>query len=284
MDEIAKKHPAQMTWDKVMGQIRAGMARHGVHPSRTVVLVPYAQLMQEARSAWLRGHDSAQAHFVPRFETTMNWTRSLGGFEPAGDDVRLDAARDVLTAASLLSRAGLAAYQTVLSGHLMEVAWSLARLAAAVPPPERAQWGADLGAELGMGMEDPVFALEAAVGRIALAWAANSSFPSDPVFTATPDLLVWLEGFQTEPMAQALQQGLDERPLLLLSLVPPFSPDVQVEVDAGAGTVALHAAQDAEDEAHRAAACVLAHLAAGRSPVALVAQDRVLTQIGRAHV
>ncbi|MDO8447575.1 MAG: PD-(D/E)XK nuclease family protein [Rhodoferax sp.] len=274
MDEIAKKHPAQATWDKVMGQIRTEMARQEVHPSRTVVLVPYAQLMQEARSAWLRGQDGAQAHFVPRFETTMNWTRSLGGFEPGGDDMQLDAARDVLTAASLLSRAGLGAYESVLSARVMEAAWSLARTAAAVAPMDRAPWGARLAAELSTGMESTVLALEAATAQIALAWAASSSYPSDPVFSAAPDLLVLLEGFQAEPMALALQQRLGER-ALVLSLVPPLAAQ---DVDSGAARVALHTAQDAEDEAHRAAACVLAHLAAGHGPVALVAQDRVLTR------
>lgn len=260
-----------------MAQIRAEMTRRQVQPSRVVVLVPYAQLMQEARSAWLRGYDGslAAAHFVPRFETSMNWTRSLSGFEPSGDDVRLDAARDVLTAASLLSRTGLAAHQNVLGGRLMEAAWSLARVAAAVPPLARAQWGADLGATLVTGMESPVLALEAATAHIALAWAASSNYPTDPVFSAAPDLLVLLEGFQAEPLAQALQQALGERAMAL-----PL--DVAVGLDCGPGRVALHAAQDAEDEAHRAAACVLAHLAAGRSPVALVAQDRVLTRRVRA--
>ncbi|MDO8251077.1 MAG: PD-(D/E)XK nuclease family protein [Rhodoferax sp.] len=262
-----------------MSQLRAEIAQRKVHPSRVVVLVPYAQLMQEARSAWLRGLNSSlaqgtgQAHFLPRFETTMNWTRSLGGFEPSGDDVRLDAARDVLTAASMLSRTGLAAHQNVLAGRLMEAAWSLARVAAAVPPMARAQWGADLGAMLTTGMEAPVLALEAATARIALAWAASSSYPTDPVFSATPDLLVLLEGFQAEPMALALQQRLGERAIALR---------LDVGLDSALGSVSLHAARDAEDEAHRAAACVLAHLAAGRSPVALVAQDRVLTRRVRA--
>lgn len=262
-----------------MDQLRAEMALRKVHPSRVLVLVPYAQLMQEARSAWLRGLERApeqthfQAHFLPRFETTMNWTRSLGGFEPSGDDVRLDAARDVLTAASMLSRTGLAEHQNVLAGRLMEATWSLARVAAAVSPMARAQWGADLGATLITGMESPVLALEAATARIALAWAASSSYPTDPVFSATPDLLVLLEGFQAEPMAQALLQSLGERALAL---------PLDGGLDSAPGMVSLHAARDAEDEAHRAAACVLAHLAAGRSPVALVAQDRVLTRRVRA--
>ena len=115
MAEIAKKHHAELTWFKAMAQIRAAMAQRRVHPSRVIVLVPYAQLMAQARSAWRHGAHADAAQFVPRFETTMNWTRSLRGFAPEGDDVRLDSARDALTAMSLLSRAGLAAHQQVLA-------------------------------------------------------------------------------------------------------------------------------------------------------------------------
>lgn len=261
-----------------MGQIRTEMVRRQVHPSRVVILLPYAQLMQEARSAWLRTCDEVQfpSHFLPRFETTMNWTHRLGGFEPGVDDVRLDAGRDVLTASSLLTRAGLGQHQSVLAGRLMEAAWSLARVAAAVAPGERAQWGATLGATLVASLDAPVFALEVAMARIALAWAANSAYPSDSVFTAHPDLLVLLQGFQVEPMARALQRTLGER-TLALSL-----DDEEEDASGDTSEVALHAAADAEDEAQRAAACVLAHLAAGRSPVALVAQDRILTRRVRA--
>ena len=266
-----------------MGQIRAEMAARGVHASRTVVLLPYAQLMQEARSAWLRALEGAQpgvnspAHFLPRFETSMNWTRSLGGFEPGPDDLQLDCARDVLTAASLLARAGLAPYQNLLAARLMEAAWSLARLAASVAPAARAQWGLRLDGLLVSGLDAPVLALEAALARVALAWVASSSYPSDRLFAARPDLLVVLQGFQSEPLALALQHGLGERVVVLA-----LQEDAPTGAMAGADTVALHAAQDGEDEAQRAAACVLAHLAAGRSPVALVAQDRVLTRRVRA--
>jgi ATP-dependent helicase/nuclease subunit B len=252
-----------------------------VHPSRTVVLLPYAQLMQEARNAWLRAGEVAQtgALFLPRFETSMNWTRSLGGFEPDGDDLRLDGAHDVLTARSLLVRAGLSSQQNLLSARLMEAAWSLARIAAAVPPAQRLQWGAQLATALTTGLDHPLLVLEAAIARIALAWAASSAYPTDSVFAATPDFLVLLEGFQTEPMALALQQALGDR-VLVLSL--NLEPDRDSANASGGDLLALHACADAEDEAHRAAACVLAHLAAGRCPVALVAQDRVLTRRVRA--
>jgi ATP-dependent helicase/nuclease subunit B len=73
----------------------------------------------------------------------MNWTRSLGGFAPEGDDLRMDPARDVLTAASLLARAGMAGpQQNALARRLMEAAWSLARLVASVAPGERLASGA----------------------------------------------------------------------------------------------------------------------------------------------
>lgn len=275
MDETSRVHPVDRAWDRVMAQLGAAMASRHAAPAHTVVLVPYAGLIGPARSAWQRAQTTATpSHSLPRFETTMSWARSLGGVEAGADDLRLDAARDALTAASLLARAGLAAQQELLAPGLMQAAWSLARVAAAVPPAERVQWGVRLGAQLTSGMESAMFAHEAATARVALAWAANSSYPTDPVFSATPELLVWLDGFQTEAMLPFLQQSLGQR-VLVLPLAP--SPDAPRDPARGA-VVTLHAAQDAEDEAQRAAACVLAHLAAGHSPVGLVAQDRLLTR------
>ncbi len=263
-----------------MGQIRSEMARRQVHPSHVVVLLPYLQLLPEARSAWLQAqvnepaHEPARALFFPRFETSQSWARSLGGVLPGADDLQLDAARDLLTAASLLSRAGLAEHQSLLAGRLMQAAWSLARVAAAVPVSARMRWGMDLATALGHGMEAPALALELAVARIALAWVANSSYPSDLIFSALPDLLVVVEGFQREPLACALRQSWPERVLSLALRQPVDLNPLQVD----SGSLALHAAQDAEDEAQCAAACVLNQLAAGHCPVALVAQDRVLTR------
>ena len=259
-----------------MVQLREHMRQRQVHPSGAVLLLPYAQLLPQARQFWLRTCDSSAtaAHFLPRFETTLSWARSLGGFAPGVDDLQVDAGRDLLSAASLLARAGLGAHSAALATRLMTTAWSLARVAASVPPTERAQWGARLGTTLALALDTPLLALEAATARIALAWAASSSYATDSLFAAAPPLLVLLQGFQAEPLTQALQQRLGQR-VLLLSL---DLPDDASKPATSSGAVALHAALDAEDEAQRAAACVLAHLAAGRSPVALVAQDRVLTR------
>ncbi len=299
--EIVKNHHASLDWDRVMEHVRTEMVQRKLHPAQTVVLVPYAQLMQEARTAWSRvvpaTGPGGQAAFMPRFETTMNWTRSLGGFEPAAHDLQLDAARDLLTAAHLLEQSGLPPRQSALAARLMEQAWSLARLAAAVAPDRRAAWGEQLAGLLTEGMAAPALALEARIGRIALAWATHSSYPTDSVFTARPGLLMVLQGFQAEPLQSVLLELWADRAVLLPldrsgqsaaaspqhttlgsestdtspGFMPPYSP-----------LISLHATEDGSDEAQRATACVLGHLAAGRAPVALVAQDRVLTRQIRA--
>lgn len=230
-------HPGDECWARVMAQLAAVLRERAVHASRAVVLVPFAQLMQQAKLAWSAHAASAgaMAAFVPRFETTMNWATSLGagegGFAPSADDIRLDAAIDVLTAAALLERAGLAAQQGTLAGRLVESAWSLARVASAQSPEQRLAWGARLAAQLGTGMESPALALELAVARIALVWASTSAYPSDVLFSAPADLLVVLEGFQSEPLAEALKTRFGERAVAL-----------QLDAPALAGALSLHAA------------------------------------------
>ncbi len=259
--------------------MRQLIAAQGVHPGDVVVLVPYAQLMHEARVAWAA---SGEASFVPRFETTQNWASALqsasaqNSFTASPDDIRQDAACDWLTAASLLDRAGLSSHKELLAARLVESAWSLTRLAAAVAPSERAQWGQRQAAALAAGMDAPVLALESAVGQLALAWAATSAYATDVLFDATCPLLVIIEGFQADPLGQALVALWQARGSCAQTLRFPDT------LDLSASAPSLQAALDAEDEAERAAACVLARLAQGQHPVALVAQDRVLTRRVRA--
>jgi hypothetical protein len=129
-------------WQQAMAQLSQALQARCVHPAEAVVLLPYAQLIQQARLAWAA--QAGDTFFVPRFETTMNWASSLGGtlglYTPSGDDLRMDVAVDMLTAASLLGRAGLASQQDVLAGRLVDAAWSLGRVAAAVRPAERQAW------------------------------------------------------------------------------------------------------------------------------------------------
>ncbi len=277
MGEIAKIHPASLTWTNLLARIRQEIKARDVHPAQTVVLLPYAQLIRQARRAWTAADPGAQ--FVPRFETTQNWTRSLAGFEPCGDDIRHDAAFDALTAQSLLARAGFEKYQNLLGSRVMEAAWSLAGVASSIAPDQRAAWGAQMGTGLLAGMDTPLLALEAAVSRIALAWAAHSSYATDRLFGTEPALLVILEGFQVEPLGRRLQQHLGVRCISMRLYPADQQPGPAGDTT---GSIVLHCADDFETEAERAAACVMAHLEGGRSPVALVALDRLLTRRVRA--
>jgi len=100
-----ERHPAQALWRDpahgIVGRIAQVLSDRGLHAARTVVLVPYAQLMQVARGMWTT---HGTPGFAPRFETSRNWARSVGGFAPGMDDIAFDMARDLLTAQSLLAR------------------------------------------------------------------------------------------------------------------------------------------------------------------------------------
>ena len=271
-------------WQPALAELRTALVKRQVHPADVVVLVPYAQLMRQARKSWAVPVPAVRCGFVPHFETTMNWAGSVSGklgfFTPAADDLRMDIAFDTLTAISLLQRSGLASEQDLLARRLVDAAWSLARVAAAQPPDLRAEWGAQLAAQLSdtgpmaQAQAGHMLAREAVVARLALAWVAHSAYATDRLFNAQPGLFVVLEGFQTEPLSQALQLHFEAQSghaVLSIKLVAP-------EAGATSYLPLLHEALDAEDEAERAAACVLQHLAAGRCPVALVSQDRSVTR------
>lgn len=257
-----------------LARIAAHMRARDAHPARTVVLLPYAQLMPLAARLWAQVHPDG---FAPRFETTQNWSRSLGGFTPVATDITFDAALDVLTARAMLERTSLGAQADAATPLLLEAAQQLGALAAAMPPTERAAWGVRARSAALTGMDAGALALEAAVAQLAVVWAANSSYASDVLFEPrvieATDCLIALQGFQPDPLPAALQAVWGER-MAVLSLNGEL---MQADV-----IPAFHNTRDAQDEAQRAAACVLQHVNAGRTPVALVAIDRALTRRVRA--
>lgn len=265
-------------WLSLTQDIRRAIDERGCDPSRCVVLVPYAQLMSTARQAWveLDRRTGGASSLLPRIETTQNWAASLwaaqGGFRAGAQDVRLDAAFDLIAAGLWLEQSQLGAQREALSSRLMEAAWSLARVAAAVAPRQRAAWRERLSPLLTAAWTSPVLRLEATLAQLALLWASSSAYPSDLLFDQQPELLVILEGLQRDPLADALRQGLPDR-TVSFSLIAPKRP---------AGRLALQAASDAQDEADRAAACVIDLITRGVQPVGLIAQDRVVTRRVRA--
>lgn len=272
-DAGATRHTSDARWADRLAALHTHLAGRGVSAARTVVLVPYAQLMAAAREAWRAG-PGRTGGFVPRFETTRNWAQALSPFEAGADDLTLDTARDSLVAERLLfqalgTRRPPADLRGVLVSRLCEAAGQLAPLAAAVPPAERPAWVArhrPLLAPAGGAL-----AWESLVLAVALEWAGASDYPTDVLWTdaAQADVLVLLRGFAPDPLAEALATHWGER-ALCLSLADDGPP--------AAGHWQLHPCGDAEDEAQRAAACVLDHLAQGRAPVALVALDRLLSR------
>ena len=264
-------HPAMAAWPGLMGRLAQRLKARGAHPARTLVLLPFAQLMPVAVRQWAACHPDG---FAPRFETTRNWARQLAPFSPGPDDLSFDPARDLPLAQNLLERAGLGAQRDVLAGALVESATQLAALAAARAPDERLAWAAAMTSVVA-GAETGPLAFEAAVARLALVWAATSAQATDvlygPLALDAVDAVFVLEGFQPDPLTSALAARWGERAETLA--LPTQGPR---------GAVRLFPAVDAEDEAERAAARVLAHIEAGRVPVALAATDRALTRRVRA--
>src|SRR5215208_3053736 len=271
MNAIAQTHYEAKALMPLISRVRELIAERGAHAARTVVLLPYAQLMPLARRAWA---EQVPTGFAPRFETSMNWS-GAAGFAPAADDLGFDMGRDLLTARALLERSGLAARADLLAGRLVEAAWQVAGLAAAVLPSQRAAWAANARSVIAAGFDAPVLAMERAVAYIALEWVAASAYAGDTLLESDLarelDLLVVLDGLRAEPFAQTLNSLLGDKAVSL-----------SLDVAASYGEIRLHEADDPSDEAERAAACVLRHLEAGRVPVALAATDRVLTRRIRA--
>ena len=273
-------HPVRWRWlapqQGWLAQMAAHMQSRQAHPARTVVLLPYAQLMPLAARLWAEVFPDG---FAPRFETTQNWSRSLGEFVPAATDIAFDVALDVLTAQAMLERAGLAEHADALAAGLVEAAHQLGALAAAVPPSGRAPWAVRARSAVMAGMQGEALALESAMAQMAVAWAAHSSYATDvllePAVAAATDCLMALQGFQPDPLIETLQSVWGERMCTIPFGAAPVSADGGARPD-------FHAARDAQDEAQRAAACVLRHVNAGRTPVALVATDRALTRRVRA--
>ena len=270
----APNDPAGALWcDPAQGlvaRIAAHIAQHALHPARTVVLVPYGQLIAIGRAMWAQ---CGNAGFAPRFETTRNWARSAGGFVPAEDDIAFDMARDLLTAQSLLTRAGQGGLRHALAGRLVDIAQQLAPLAAAQPPQQRAASAQSVRPAIDAGRGSTWFDTESALNGIALAWAASSSYATDVLLEgaalAQADALIVLQGLQADPLTQSLAALFGPR-VLRLPIAAPVPEDAPL--------AALHAADDPEDEAERATACVMQRVAAGQTPVALVATDRALTR------
>ena len=271
-------HPAVAAWCEpetgFLRRVRERLARTGAHAGRTVVLLPYAQLRPLAARLWAQTFPDG---FAPRFETTMSWSKVLGAHVTEPTDIRFDMALDALSAHELLTRAGLGPHANALVGSLMQAVLQLAPMAAAQGPAGRAAWAQRARQAVMVEAADEALKFETAVARIAMEWAAASGYASDVLFDAhlvsRTDCLVMAQGLLPDPMALGLAQVWADK-LVVMPLV--------ANVPAASGSLATHPCDGAEDEAQRTAACAIAHIEAGRYPLALVSSDRALTRRVRA--
>ena len=265
-------------WAQRLEVLNQWLAARSVSPARVVVLLPYAQLMATVRQAWAFANPNG---FAPRFETSRNWANNLKPFLPGSMDWSGDMARDTLVAAAFVDRVAKgradASLRSAMASRLVEATRSLAPVAAAQSPEQRSAWGQARLEDLAPGLQNPAW--EGLIVKLAITWASNSAYATDVLWepVAAPglvaDALVAFQGFQQDSLATALLKlwGEERSQTWLLheaSSSRSFSADA----------VHLHACADAEDEAQRAAACVIRHVDAGRSPVALLANDRLLTR------
>jgi len=271
-------------WPGIVQRAVAWADEQSVVVRDAVVLLPFAQHLALARRAWARA-----GGWMPRIETTQTLARSLAPSEPAeAGQVTFDAALDRLTARRMLrSQSAAVAWarrdprgfdQGVAA--LVDTAHAIARAAGAVAPAQRdAYWQRGrhlLGAPSGLGI------IERLVARIAFEWAAASARPAtDALYALKPSAWIIVQAGGADAYCeQLLAAAHPETPCLWLDTdVPVEAPFESIALQAN---VSVAVCTDFEAEAQRTAAIVLAHLAQGAAPVALIAQDRLLVRRVRA--
>ena len=279
--EIPAGVPSAAVWPALARHVRRWTQAAGVPLRDSIVLLPFAQLLPLAQQAF-----AASPGWQPRIETTQTLARSLGPAMPAQDmQLAFDAALDPLSAARLLrsQAAGVEWLRRDPRGFeravamLVQTATELARAAAAVPPARReAHW------EAARGVLAPLSGpggRERWLARLALEWAALAPAPgTDRLFTLQPAAWIVLQAGGGEALADALlEAAADGLPCLVVD-----TDAAGPLLDAAAPAPVLAVCDGFEQEAQRAAAQVIAHLAAQRQPVALVGQDRLLVRRVRA--
>lgn len=302
---LSAAHTASAIWEGVTRRAADWLEAQGLSARDAVLLLPFAQHLAPARRAWMK-----LSRWQPRIETTHSLASALGPSAlPAAQQLTGDAAIDALAARALLrgqswaeslraedSRAHDAAVQ-----RLVEAAHALARAATLRDPAHRAAFW-DQGREALAG-QGGVGHLERALLAVALEWAASDprAPATDALFQLRPSAWLHLQCGGPDLLADALLASAEAAgvPCLRLSADLPLDDAFQAssegrddsaeggaergaEGGAPVGRLEQAVCEDFEDLAQCSAASVLEHLQAGRVPVALIAQDRVLLRRVRA--
>ncbi len=272
-------------WPDVAARIARWCAAKGVNLRDVVVLLPYAGLLQSLRAAF-----AARAGWQPRVETTRTLAASLApaGGSAAGQ-VSFDRVTDRLSAATLLrARGGGAAWERrdargfdAAVAALVDAAHTLLRGAHDRAPNLRdAYWTA---AREGLAPISGPGSGERGLARVALEWAAAAESPAqDGLWQLRPAAWIALRAGGADALAEALLAAADlgGTPVLWLDTDAP----AHAPFDAAANLPAPRRwlCDGLEGEAQAATLAVLTALDDGHTPIALIAQDRLVVRRIRA--
>lgn len=276
---------APLAWSAVATRVQAWAKNRGLNVRDAVVLLPFAQLLPTARAAF-----APVGGWLPRIETTQTLARSLGPAALADPlQISFDVALDRLIATRLLRGQGWAqavgnpgGFEHMVSA-LVQTAHALARAADAVPPAQREVHWSQGRAWLGVpGLPGGPGARERLLLRVAFEWAAASAAPaSDALFALRPSAWIVVQVGGADPLAHMLlAQAADATRCLLIDTDAPIN--MPFDTIALQSPAQLVVCRDFEDEAQLCAGHVLARLSEGVTPVALIAQDRILVRRVRA--
>jgi ATP-dependent helicase/nuclease subunit B len=267
-------------WPRLAREASAWLREQGLDARDAVLLLPFAQHIAPARRAWVR-----IGGWAPRITTSHSLASALVPTPLAGpQQLTGDAAIDAFTADGLLAGQSWArelkardprAYATALT-RLVETAQALRRASDQRAPAARAELFALADGRL-TGQATGPGDLERALALVALAWVRSDtrSPATDALFALRPSAWIVLRVGGSDPLAEALLAGPG----------PALCLDAELDLDTlalPASGVELALCPDFETLAEQSATAVLQHLEAGRAPVALLAQDRVVVRRVRA--
>lgn len=272
-------------WPALAAEACQWWAAEGIPLREATLLLPHPALLPVARSAFAR-----RGGWQPRIETPATLADALGpGPAPADGALTGDRVTDRLVVSSMLlreqafmqwrerePRAFAAAVDAVV-----DTAQGLARAAREQPPAARAGWwGAVLDALPPAGGPG---AIERQLARLAVQWAAEAAAPATDRLWHRP--LPGLAGLALgggDPFIDRLLDASAQAGHRVLRLEADPSADAPF-VDAAAWPEPRRLrVETLEDEAAAAVLAVLDAVDAGRVPVALVAEDRLVVRRARA--
>ncbi len=270
------------SWNAVAVQTQAWAGAAKVELRDAVLLLPIAQHLALARLAWARS-----GAWMPRIETVQSLVGSLPPVpaqDVAAGQICFDVATDRLQAARMLraqtwAQAADPRAFDLAAASLVDTAHALARAAAGVEPSLRAGHWEQARALFGQTASS-LGQRERLLCRVAVEWAAASADPpTDRLFTLRPSAWITVQAGGPDALVQHLMAAADA-PTLCIDADGPLATAVATAAATGHHRIAV--CDHFEDEAQRTAAAVISHLNQGSSPVALIAQDRVLVRRTRA--